>query len=312
MKKLLILLLSLLLFSMLTGCNVEYEKDIEDSSEQSDLERLREEEARETGYSFLFLSDTAKAEGGDYSKLKTMMDYAASGLPAASFVLHAGDVVNPSEDGAEWTEYQEATAALGDIPTYVSWGEKDDDSLLSQFSLPENGPTDLLHHFYSFDYEDAHFVFLDSAYMGLQREDYTNWLRSDLESNGKKWNILVCHYSLYPACDLDHDIDRAEAQRKLWDALLCDLDIDLVLSGHQHVYARSYPVQGGEKADDGPIYVQVNSGGICNANTADYEYTETAYIETSTFCHFKITPTDLNMTVYDENLQQVDSLTIRK
>jgi len=311
MKKIFFFLLAVLLLLTLGGCGVEYPESgilLEENPTESSVEQ----EEDSAGYDFLFISDTARASTGDYSRLKSMMDFAAGTLPEIDFILHGGDVVNPTEDGSEWTAYLEAMSAVSDIPTYVSWGEKDDKLLTSHYTLPENGPADLLHHFYSFSYENAHFIFLDSAYMGLQREDYVNWLKGDIANSGREWNILVCHYPLYPAADLDNDIERANAQRKLWDSLLNELGIDLVLSGHQHLYMRSTPAVNGEAAAEGPIYIQTNSGGIYTTEVAEYPYIAQSYTTNSNFCHFNISKNLLTLNVYDAGGSLVDSTSIAK
>ncbi|MDO4733586.1 MAG: metallophosphoesterase, partial [Bacillota bacterium] len=310
MKNIFLPCLCLFLLFCLCGCGVEYPE-----SNESLLDAALEEgaeEAEQAGYNFLFISDTAKASSGNYSGLKNMMDLAVQELPEISFILHGGDVVNSSQDESDWASYWDAMAAVKDIPTYVSWGEKDGQQLSSYYTLPENGPSDLLHHFYSFSYENAHFIFLDSAYMGLQRPEYVNWLRNDLTNSGREWNILVCHYPLYPAADLSNDVERAQAQRSIWDSSLKELGIDLVLSGHQHLYMRSKPVSGGELSPDGPIHIQVNSGGLYTIQVSDFPYIEQSYVTESNFCHFNISGKTLNMTAYDEAMQPIDSLTLTK
>lgn len=307
-KRLLCFFCCLFLVVLTAGCTVEY-PETEPEEETSPSVAQAEVPA---GYNFLFLSDTAKGENGDYTQLKSMIDYAVHDLPEVSFILHGGDVVNPTEGGAEWTEHQAAMEAAADIPTYVTWGELDDEYLTAYYTLPENGPADLIHHFYSFSYENAHFIFLDSSYMGLQREEYVNWLRNDIADNGKTWNILVCHYPLYPAADLDNDVDRANAQRNIWDSILAELGIDLVLSGHQGLYMRTKPAVGGAAATEGPIYILTNSGSRYNTTVSDYDYIDVTYTESSNFCYFNITDNVLTMTVYDQLLSQIDMLTLTK
>ena len=307
-KRLLYFFCCLFLVALAAGCSVEYPTS--DTAKDASPSALHVEAP--TGYSFLFLSDTAKGEGGDYSQLKTMIDYAADTFPQIDFILHGGDVVNPTEGGTEWEEYLAAMEAVANIPTYVTWGELDDEYLPAYYTLPENGPADLLHHFYSFSYENAHFIFLDSAYMGLQRDEYVNWLRNDIASNGKTWNILVCHYPLYPAADLDNDVTRASAQRNIWDSVLTELDIDLVLSGHQRLYMRSKPAVGGAAAEEGPIYILTNSGSRYNTTVNDYDYIDVTYTDSSNFCYFNITDNVLTMTAYDQLLSQIDTMTLTK
>lgn len=307
MKKAAFLFICLSLLWTLSGCGVEYP---EPAPEQNPTTIIEEEP--DNSYNFLFLSDTAKSESNGYGTLKSMMELAAQQLPEISFILHGGDVVNPTDDGSEWMEYEDAMTAMADIPTYVSWGEKDDAYLTGHYQLPENGPSDLLHHFYSFSYENAHFIFLDGSYMGLHRDDYINWLKNDLTNSSRQWNIVICHFPLYPTVDIDNDLARANAQRDIWDSVLKEMGIDLVLSGHQHLYARTQPVTNGAISEGSPIHVMVNSGSEYSANASTNDYTAFSYTEGSNFCCFNIDDNQLTMTAYDQSMNELDSLSLSK
>ena len=151
---------------------------------------------------------------------------------------------------------------------------------------------------------------MDSAYMGLQRSEYVKWLQEDLAANGKEWNILLCHYPLYPAVDQDQDLARAKAQRKIWDGVLNAADVDLVLCGHQHLYMRSCPVAGGSVAEDGVIHIMTSSGSIYSGGAGDFDYIKTSYAQGASFCYFNITGSQLTMTAYGRENQVIDTLSL--
>lgn len=99
---------------------------------------------------------------------------------------------------------------------------------------------------YSFDYGVAHFIVLNSNYIfetfsnKAQLSAITTWLTSDLaasETRGKIWNIVLTHGSAYCAGGHASDVgDIADTYAKLFE----DNGVDVVLSGHDHDFARGF------------------------------------------------------------------------
>jgi Calcineurin-like phosphoesterase/Purple acid Phosphatase, N-terminal domain len=104
--------------------------------------------------------------------------------------------------------------------------------------------------YYSFDYANIHFVCLDSELSDRTPDGaMLSWLRSDLEANSSDWIIAYWHSPPYSkgSHDSDNLFDnfgnmtdmRANAVR-----LLEEYGVDLVLSGHSHIYERSHLTHG--------------------------------------------------------------------
>lgn len=85
------------------------------------------------------------------------------------------------------------------------------------------------------------------------------WLDHVLADSPSKWTVVTFHQPVYSASPgRDEPILRAE-----WVPILQDREVDLVLMGHDHVYARGY--NNDDRTDesgvtDGPVYVVANAG----------------------------------------------------
>lgn len=118
------------------------------------------------------------------------------------------------------------------------------------FSLPENGECGGVpsgtEAYYSFDYGNIHFVSLDTENTPLDAgSDLVEWLKKDLASNKLKWTIVFFHHPPYSMGTHNSEIhwDSGGRMIRIRENVLPVLDdhgVDLVLSGHSHVYERSY------------------------------------------------------------------------
>lgn len=107
---------------------------------------------------------------------------------------------------------------------------------LDIFYLPtESSGTE---RYYSFDYANAHFIMLDTTINFLPGSAEHNWLKSDLEANRlKKWIFAVCHYPPYSSCAVrGSDLN----VRGAFSTLFEQYGVDIVFSGHNHGYERSW------------------------------------------------------------------------
>lgn len=162
--------------------------------------------------------------------------------PRAAFFLHAGDLVNNGDHDGQWGEWFHAGAWVNaTIPVVATPGNheyktRDDQGLTPywapQFAFPENGPDGLTSSVYTIDYQGARIVSLNS---NERQSEQTPWLRDVLENNPCRWTIVTFHHPLFsPATDRDN-----KALRERWKPVLDQYRVDVVLTGHDHTYARS-------------------------------------------------------------------------
>lgn len=76
---------------------------------------------------------------------------------------------------------------------------------------------------------------LDSVLLSNDPEQFI-WFRNELAATNSAWKILVLHYPL-EASEFAHGPDR-ELNRLLTPVITAEHDVDIVISGHNHVYER--------------------------------------------------------------------------
>jgi hypothetical protein len=124
------------------------------------------------------------------------------------------------------------------------------------FTMPMNGEAGGIpsgsEAYYSVDYANVHVISLDSQgeldgghriYDTLSRQ--IEWLKKDLTSNRLPWTIVFFHHPPYTMGS--HNSDTEGELVKIRENLLTILErfnVDLVLSGHSHVYERTHPLRG--------------------------------------------------------------------
>lgn len=190
-----------------------------------------------------------------------------------AYVQYSGarqaDVWLPLGDNAYWSgtdqEYQTNffyvfNSILRQVPVFPAIGNHDTYAvppgqripLLDIFSSPTNGEAGGVAsgraEYYSFDRANIHFICLDSMTQNRATNGaMANWLRSDLAANTNPWVIAYFHHSPYSkgshSSDAPTEIEMNEMRQNIVPILEAG-GVDLVLSGHTHVYERSYLLRG--------------------------------------------------------------------
>ncbi len=100
--------------------------------------------------------------------------------------------------------------------------------------------------YYSFDYANIHFICLDSHDLSRKPGDpMASWLKADLEKAKSDWLVAFWHHPPYTkgSHDSDKEADLTE-MRKLIMPIIEAGGVDLVLTGHSHIYERSMLMDG--------------------------------------------------------------------
>jgi hypothetical protein len=120
------------------------------------------------------------------------------------------------------------------VKFYASLGNHDDPDVEINYKLYNMGGK----RYYSFKKGDVEFFALDSNYMDPQQ---LSWIDSQLKSSTAKWKICFFHHPMFTAATFHGpDLDL----RKQLMPLLTQDGVNLVLSGHEHVYEHIKPQSG--------------------------------------------------------------------
>ena len=177
-----------------------------------------------------------------------------TGRAMMDLVLTTGDNAYSSGKNEEFQQnfFEPYKNILRNIPVWPIYGNHDARrwSYFEIFSFPEKGESGGIasgtEHYYSFDYGQVHFVVLDSQDSRWnENRDMVNWLRKDLTANQLSWVISLFHHPPYSRGSHNSD-SRYDSRGRMFDMrenilpVLEEHGVDLVLSGHSHVYERSY------------------------------------------------------------------------
>lgn len=218
-----------------------YAYRVGDGTNWSEWFQFRTAAAQDEPFSFIYFGD---AQNDIRSKWSRVIREAYRDAPKASFLLHAGDLINNAEIDMEWGEWFGAGAWLNAMmPSLAVPGNHEMAKLdngnrrLSRhwrpsFSQPTNGPEGLEESCYWLTYHNMLIVCLNS---NERQAEQAVWLDKLLASNKSQWTICSFHHPIYST---GKDRDNAEL-RALWKPIFDKHKVDLVLTGHDHTYGRT-------------------------------------------------------------------------
>jgi len=131
-----------------------------------------------------------------------------------------------------------------------------------QFALPENGPKGMEETVYYLDYQGMRVIALNSNLRDSTRlRRQTEWLSSVLEDTDARWVVATFHHPLFSSSQGRDN----PALREAWKPLFDKHQVDLVMQGHDHTYARGHAqnlAQGvnARTPRSGTVYVNSVSG----------------------------------------------------
>ncbi len=195
-------------------------------------------------FTFLQFGDTQVDNAGVPN---TIIDAATRRHRDAGLLLHAGDVVNHPWVGREWAQLHQALSPVGQSANWLAAiGNHEQCRLLSScrsgtgrgfksyFHAPSNGFSGQRRTWFFVDQGPARFIVLDSFGSDLKRQ--RAFLKQALQSNGRAWSIVLMHAGPFASVGHRHNTE----MRKWFLPTLQKYGADLVLSGHDHSYARGH------------------------------------------------------------------------
>jgi hypothetical protein len=137
-----------------------------------------------------------------------------------------------------------------------------------QFTLPTNGPEGLKETVYYLDHQGTRIIGLNSEPATVDEEvleKQTEWLASTLRDAEQdpdiRWTVATFHHPMFSSGEGRNN----EQLRAAWRPLFDEYNVDLVLQGHDHTYARGQAqnLKQGVNArspEGGTVYVNSVSG----------------------------------------------------
>ena len=230
-------------------------------------------------FRFLYVGDAQNAIKSLWSRV---IRAAYAKVPKAAFIVQAGDLVSEGYRDDQWGEWYESmefiAAAIPSLPVVGNHElEKPKGEVASlalpaiwkpEFAYPANGPNVPENESYYLDYQGVRFISLNVNALENEKNFDANrliidpmvaWLEKALKNNPNQWTVVSQHQGLYSMAQKRNYAKMRETLLPLYD----EYRVDLVLQGHDHLYARSQKLAGGKvvAADAaGTVYVTSVSG----------------------------------------------------
>ncbi len=207
--------------------------------------------------SFLFAGDPQIGSSGNVSSdttgWTTSLNQAVKELGGADFLISAGNQVDRFDNETQYASFLKPEA-LRSLTLATNIGNHDSKGINYQehFNLPNEsssqGDTPAGGDYW-YSYNGVLFLSLNSNNMSTaeHKEFMSSAIRAyQAANNGAEplWKIVTFHHSIYSTASHMEDGDIIQRRNGL-PQVFKELDIDVVLQGHDHVYTRTYMMDGG-------------------------------------------------------------------
>ena len=280
-------------------------------------------------------------DGANWSELKTFSTTSVNG--ETNFIV-MGDTQADNSD--VFRAYNQAISSSGiNYDFAIQTGDFVDDggeytlwsNILSLFSQ-YFGDTDFVQVFGNHEYEgneDGHFpetvnftpgekyysvtygnvyVAVINCYLVEDMEEAAAWIKADAAKSDAVWKVLTLHRPPY----YTNTIGGSENSHNIVPALADEAGFDVVFSGHDHSFARTKPMKGGEVNENGTVYYIVGAaeqgGKYSITDNPEFNFAKVSGDFNALYFSVSASYTQMKLTVYnltdDGSFEVFDEYTI--
>ena len=253
---------------------------------------------KESEVSLLFFGDIQGYKQANYDAFRNIYDTAVTTVGTPDLAMLAGDTV---DTGGRYEEWQFLQNAMGDLfkrtPVMAAPGNHDTADR-NVFDATFRGSSIV-------DIGSARIAIIDTEFTDTF-EEQKKWLKAEMAGSSADFKIVLMHRSVFP---LLYD----EPYIRKWHSTFEEAGIDLVLSGHDHIYSRTVM--------DGVAYVCGGSGSGSKYYGADmdrdYRYWIQEVYDTNlpVFVSIEVEENSLAVNSYsvsENQTESIDTLIIEK
>jgi acid phosphatase type 7 len=199
---------------------------------------------------------------------------------APDLLVFTGDVVTLGFDQEEWDAFFAAgEELLARVPMVAAHGNHEVNAVhyFAQLAMPGDEEN------FGLTFGHLHQVVLNSdpPSIGSLTGAIPAFLDAELTASSARWSIVTMHRSLWSS-STRHGSDTT--LRNAWGPILDAHQVDVVISGHDHVFERSKPIRGeviGETPADGTIYLVSGGAGATLYGLVDPRPEHSAFAEST-------------------------------
>ena len=213
---------------------------------------------------FFIIGDTQTADG-EIENIRAIQNYLATDGTDYDFGAQLGDFVEKGNMYADWEDILSAydIDALKTVDQihvngnheafgYTQGTDVDDIFSTALYNMP-NGKC------FSAEYGNTYVAVIGYTNNEAVLQSCIDWLREDSAKTNCKWKVLLTHQPSYGTNAASMD---TEHFTRLLPPALEELGFDFMFSGHDHAYARTEPLTGGEvDPENGVVYFVCGSTG---------------------------------------------------
>lgn len=261
----------------------EYEYKIRDLASGMESPEMSFRTGSEEAFSFGFAGDPqigAEDTAADGTAWEKALEKTLEMEEEIDFLVTAGDQADSSDLEKAMDEFAafREPGLLKKIPLAVNMGNHESG---------ENGMDYQFARLYENDLRDYFFVRGGALFYAINTNnkeygEHIKALETAIREWEPRWVIVTMHYSIFGGKERSGD-SAVYGARKAYAQAFSDLDVDLVLSGHDHLYARTFYMKGeessgkdgGEKAAGEVLYVSggsVTGSKFYEQGDVDYPY----------------------------------------
>ena len=237
--------------------DTEYEYNCGNDTNRSPVYKFRTANADPESFTFLAVSDQQKGEpfeDSDYSAFNKLIKDFLERFPETAFIFTAGDNTDCGQHEQQWNAYFRGCEGFCEsVPLMMALGNHDNRGFAdyktgtgryysepAEFfaaqlkgAYPQNGPEGWKTENYYFDYGCARF-----AAIGINEPELVNdWMINDAGNCDKTFKIGAYHF---PICYSGANLQNYDAYPVMTEGFE---KFDLIFSGHEHNFARSFPLR---------------------------------------------------------------------
>ena len=210
---------------------------------------------------FGVIGDSGTGRLPQYEVLQAMLEHVRQTGPPLDFWLHVGDMAYSAGRDTEFQTHvfrpyevfmrnTVCWPSMGNHEGSTSKGTTGIGPYYDAYVVPTRGEAGGVasgtEAYYSFDFANIHFICLDSHDLDRKPSGaMARWLRADLDRAKAEWLIAFWHHPPYTKGSHDSDKEKDLTEMRQYIMPIIESGgVDLVLTGHSHVYERSMLMDG--------------------------------------------------------------------
>jgi len=272
-------------------------------------------------FSFLFFTDPQFFSDSTAKIFNDLVYKALETDPDIRLSVIGGDIVDRAGDINYWN-WLFNQPCLREMPFAFAYGNHDyyeasspniySNAFTNAFTnFPDNGTPGVKGSTYYFKYNNVLFVVLDSEAVYIDsslRQAQMDWFEEVMKTNHAQYITVYFHEGYYFPTNTSTDKAR-------WLNLFDKYGVDLVMTGHGHVYTRTRPIYNNQPSTDpnkGTIYIEggysgPKAGSIGSVNSQWYEK---GFATEATVSIFQVTGSHLYLRTINKNGHFLDEATL--